>query len=59
MKNSKIPHPGYVSRRAFLKSSAAALALTALPDHSYLYNDRKKRKKMILSFTWMIQILKL
>ncbi len=50
MKDLKIPHPGYVSRRAFLKSSAAALALTALPDQSYLFNRRKKRKKMILSF---------
>ena len=50
MKDSHIPPSGHVSRRYFLKSSSAALALAAIPGHGYLFNAPKKRNKMILSF---------
>ena len=40
----------HVSRRDFLKSSSAALALAAMPVNGYLLSGRKKRNKMILSF---------
>jgi len=49
MKDSRISSGGHLSRRDFLKSTSAALALAAIPD-GYLLNVRKKRNKMILSF---------
>ena len=45
MTDSNIPHTGHVSRRDFLKSSSAALALAAIPGYRYLLSGRKKTKK--------------
>jgi hypothetical protein len=50
MKDAKTTDPGQVSRRDFIKSSSAALALAAIPVNGYLLTGRKKRNKMILSF---------
>lgn len=50
MRNAKKPPLGHVSRRDFIKSSSAALALAAIPGHGFLTGGRKKRNKMILSF---------
>ena len=40
----------HISRRDFIKSSSAALALAAMPVNGYSLSGRKKRNKMILSF---------
>ena len=50
MKDSKVPTVRHVSRRDFLKSSSAALALAAIPGNGNLFSGRKKRNKLILSF---------
>jgi hypothetical protein len=42
--------PGTCSRREFLKTSSAALALAAVPTSLFLPAKRKKRNKMILTF---------
>jgi hypothetical protein len=46
----KIRAPEDISRRGFLKTSAAALALAAIPDYSKIFSGFRKRNKMILSF---------
>jgi hypothetical protein len=50
MINTNLLRTGRVSRRSFLKSSSATLALTALPGFVNFSGKRKKRNKMILSF---------
>jgi hypothetical protein len=50
MKAIKSHHAGAISRRDFLKSSSAALALTAIPRHGNRFTSPKKRNKLILSF---------
>jgi hypothetical protein len=50
MKNTKFTPAGHVSRREFLKSSSAVLAVVAIPGSGNLFRGRKKRNKMILSF---------
>jgi len=50
MKDAKTADQGQVSRRDFIKSSTAALALAVMPGNGYLISRGKKRNKMILSF---------
>lgn len=50
MTNSKITPRKDISRRNFLRSSSAALALAVLPGMGNLLKVNKKRNKMILSF---------
>jgi hypothetical protein len=50
MTKSNFRQTGHISRRSFLRSSSAALALAAIPGYGYLPARRKKRNKMVLSF---------
>lgn len=50
MNDSDSSSKGQVSRREFIKSSSAALALASIPGKEYLFSRKKKRNKMILSF---------
>ncbi len=50
MKKTENPKGRSLSRRDFLKSSSAALALMAVDGHSEIFAHTGKRNKMILSF---------
>jgi hypothetical protein len=50
MHGSKNTSATSVSRRNFLKSSSAAIALAAIPGPVFLFRGKKQRNKMVLSF---------
>jgi hypothetical protein len=50
MSDSKIISATSISRRNFLKSTSAALALAAIPVPAFYFKDKVKRNKMIMSF---------
>jgi hypothetical protein len=50
MKNSSYTNSSRFSRRDFIKSSSAALALAAIPANELLFYLPKKRNRMLLSF---------